>query len=138
MNKLELGQRTAPPELETLPGYHLVCEGIDCDRKNLADPEIIRSFLENFPDEIGMTKITVPKVESYESEDNGRVISGLVMIAESHISIHAFCDRKYLFADIFSCRSFDPKLALERLKQHFGAQEVNYQFIRRSQPNSSQ
>ena len=42
--------------------------------------------------------------------DNG--ISGFVIIAESHISVHTFPGRDYVNIDIFSCKSFDHEQAL--------------------------
>ena len=42
-------------------------------------------------------------------------ISGFVMIAESHISVHTFPDQDYVFIDIFSCRPFDTDAAIDYL-----------------------
>ncbi len=47
-----------------------------------------------------------------------------MIIAESHISIHTFPNREYVNVDIFSCKSFDHKRALEEVKQLFALAEV--------------
>ncbi len=46
-------------------------------------------------------------------------ISGVVVLAESHISIHTWPERNYAALDIFMCGSCDPYLCLPRLKEAF-------------------
>ena len=87
---------------------HLVIDGYGCDPGQLADMEHVRRFLDAYPDAIGMTKISVPSVQTYRGpvpEDWG--VSGFVIIAESHISVHTFPDRAYVNVDVFSCKEFD-------------------------------
>jgi S-adenosylmethionine decarboxylase len=47
-------------------------------------------------------------------------VSGFVLIAESHISIHTFPDRGYLSLDIFSCKNFDFQQAITYVSELFG------------------
>ncbi len=68
-----------------------------------------------------MTKIMPPYVFKYHGkvpEDWG--VSGFVLIAESHISIHTFPDRAYLSLDIFSCKDFDYQQAVAYVTELFG------------------
>ncbi len=68
-----------------------------------------------------MTKIMPPYVFKYHGkvpEDWG--VSGFVLIAESHISIHTFPDRGYLSLDIFSCKEFDHDQAVAYATELFG------------------
>jgi S-adenosylmethionine decarboxylase len=77
--------------------------------------------LEHCPDLIAMTKIMPPYVFKYHgkvAEDWG--LSGFVLIAESHISIHTFPDRGYLSLDIFSCKDFDYNQAVAYVTEVFG------------------
>ena len=104
---------------------HLVVDGLGCDPEQLADAEHVRRFLEAYPDAISMTKITSPSVYTYHGpkpEDWG--ISGFVIIAESHISVHTFPDRGYLNIDVFSCREFDAERALSEIRALFTMSEV--------------
>ena len=74
-----------------------------------------------------MTKIAPPEVHTYRGskpEDWG--VSGFVLIAESHISIHTFPHRQYVNIDIFSCKSFDYQRALAEAKQLFDLTDVKY------------
>lgn len=46
-------------------------------------------------------------------------VSGFVLIAESHISIHTFPERGYLSLDIFSCKDFDYTQAVAYVTEVF-------------------
>ena len=104
---------------------HLVIDGYGGDSAMLEDADAIYRFLDEYPDAIGMTKITPPHVYTYagqKPEDVG--ISGFVLIAESHISVHTFPRRRYVNIDVFSCKEFDTQKALEELKVMFSLEEV--------------
>ncbi len=87
---------------------HLIVDGYGGDVGVMEDPDALFRFLDEYPDAIGMTKITTPQVYTYagrKPEDNG--LSGFVLIAESHISVHTFPRRQYINIDVFSCMEFD-------------------------------
>jgi S-adenosylmethionine decarboxylase len=111
---------------------HATIDGYGGDASRLADVELIRSVLDRYPNEIGMTKISVPHVIEYvgeKPEDWG--VSGFVLIAESHISIHTFVERRYVWVDIFSCKGFDASKAIEDLQRTFGLSSVKTRLLER-------
>lgn len=104
---------------------HLVIDGYGGDVDKMWDMELVREFLTDYPATLGMTRITEPKVLEYngpKAEDAG--VSGFVIIAESHISIHTFPHRQYVNIDIFSCKSFDNHRALGDATRLFDLQNV--------------
>jgi S-adenosylmethionine decarboxylase len=104
---------------------HLVIDGFRGNNLKMWDEQLVEQFLFDCPTQLNMTRITEPKVLRYnapKAEDAG--VSGFVIIAESHISIHTFPERDYVNVDIFSCLPFDHELALERVKLLFDLQEV--------------
>lgn len=104
---------------------HLVVDGYGGDPEKLKDVDLIHRFLDVYPSRIGMTKVVPPQVYTYQgqvAEDWG--VSGFVIIAESHISIHTFPDRGYVNIDIFSCKEFDPEESLEEVKTTFSLPQV--------------
>lgn len=120
-------------------GVHLMVDGYGCDRARLEDINLIYSFLDESPSQMEMTKIMPPYVFKYNGampEDWG--ISGFVLIAESHISIHTFPEKQYLSLDMFSCKPFDTQLAVETVKKSFHMQKVELKVLDRGQefPNS--
>lgn len=99
---------------------HLIIDGYTEDRAILQNDQFIYNLLDKYPAEIGMTKIQGPVVFRYNGlkpEDWG--ISGLVFIAESHISIHTFVERKYMNIDVFSCMPFDTERTISDLREKF-------------------
>ena len=46
-------------------------------------------------------------------------MSGFVLIAESHITIHTFPERGYVNVDIFSCRAFDASTPVDVIRRKF-------------------
>ena len=104
---------------------HLAIDGYRGDISKMWDVERVRDFLIECPGSLGMTRITEPKVLEYKApkaEDSG--VSGFVIIAESHISIHTFPHRNYVNIDIFSCRPFDQSRATADAKALFDLEEV--------------
>lgn len=79
---------------------HLTIDGIG-DSRLLNDSDRVRDFLRLLPERIDMTVIATPAV--FARPDGGRI--GIVIIAESHISIHTEIDGRF-YADVFSCKDF--------------------------------
>ena len=99
---------------------HLVIDGFGGNTSKMWDEQLVRQFLTDYPESLAMTRITEPRVLVYEApkpEDSG--VTGFVIIAESHISIHTFPRKSYVNIDIFSCRAFDYDRALEDAKRLF-------------------
>lgn len=111
---------------------HLIIDGFGANRKMLESEEIIFDLLDRYPSQIGMTKVAPPQVFKYvgsKPEDWG--ISGFVLIAESHISIHTFPERCYVNIDIFSCKDFDSEYAIQELKAIFEFDEIQKYLLNR-------
>ena len=126
-------------------GPHLMLDLRKCSSEKLKDYGHIFSVLDELPDKIGMTKITQPYVFPYSGlvpEDRG--ITGTVIIAESHISIHTFQEKDYCFVDVFSCKDFDVDFAAKYIIDAFESKEYDKHvvergkdFIRHKQPEMS-
>lgn len=100
-------------------------DGYGCARARLEDLDLIYRVLDELPPKIRMTRIMPPYVFKYSGlkpEDWG--ISGFVLIAESHISIHTFPEKGFVSVDIFSCKSFEVDLAKAYLENAFGITKV--------------
>ena len=113
-------------------GQHLMVDGYGCSQERLVDLDGIYEFLNKCPDLIKMTKIMPPYVFKYSgkyAQDWG--LSGFVLIAESHISVHTFPEKAYLSLDVFSCKNFDYRLALEYATEHFQIASYEIKFLDR-------
>ena len=117
---------------------HLIVDGYGADRDSLQDEDLVHRFLDECPDRIGMTKMVPPQVYTYRGrvpEDWG--ISGFVLIAESHISVHTFPDRGYLNIDVFSCKSFDAAGTVRYIEEFFGLAETKVSTLERGLEHST-
>lgn len=105
---------------------HLLIDGYSNNSKRLRDEDEIRHFLESYPEQLGLIKLCAPRVLKYDSPnplDSG--ISGFVIIAESHLSIHTFPERNYINIDIFSCKSFNSDRVLKDVEEFFYLHHAN-------------
>ncbi|MFN8586311.1 MAG: adenosylmethionine decarboxylase [Candidatus Eisenbacteria bacterium] len=117
-----------------MPGYgpHLMVDGYGCDKERLTDLNLLYRVLEELPARIGMTKIMPPYVFKYtglQPADWG--LSGFVLIAESHVSIHTYPEKSSVSVDVFSCKSFDTEFATEYLRSTFAMEKAEVQVVDR-------
>ena len=111
---------------------HLILDGYGGDHHKLQDTDLVYRFLDDYPQEMGMTKVAPPYVFRYvgtRPEDWG--ITGFVVIAESHISVHTFPEHGYVNVDMFSCKEFDTRRAIAYLEGYFGLSRTESQVLAR-------
>ena len=111
---------------------HLLIDGFGGDAEKMKSKDMVYHFLDTFPSKIEMNKISEPQVTVYHGpnpEDLG--VSGFVMIAESHISVHTFPDRSYVNIDVFSCKDFDAPKVLSIIIEEFQLAKVKRWIIGR-------
>lgn len=113
-------------------GPHLILEAYGCPKELLADMTLMSQTLDAYPAKLDMTKIMPPYVFTYHGavEDDWGV-SGVVLIAESHISIHSFPEKGFATLDIFSCRDFNVDDAIEYFSQIFKPESFEKQLLMR-------
>jgi S-adenosylmethionine decarboxylase len=118
--------------MEDAFGPHITLDLKGCPKDILSNYQLHFDYLKNIPELIQMTPITQPYVFPYEGlvpEDKG--ITGIVIIAESHISVHSFEEKGYCFIDIFSCKPFDYERAIELTKEIFQPQDFEVNVVER-------
>ncbi len=113
-------------------GPHLIIEAYGSPKELLSDLNLMSNVLENYPPKLNMTKIMPPYIFPYHGtveEDWG--VSGIVLIAESHISIHTFPEKAFSTLDIFSCKEFDVNLAIDFFTNAYKPQQFDHKLIMR-------
>lgn len=112
-------------------GRQLIAELYDCDPGRLTDRELIEQAMNEAAREAGATI-----VDSVFHLFNPHGVSGVVIIAESHLTIHTWPEYGYAAIDVFTCgETIDPAEAVDRLAAALGAghhsvTEVNRGFTR--------
>lgn len=107
-------------------GRHLLAEFYECESVSLNDPEIIERAMKEAADISGATI-----VQSVFHMFSPHGVSGVVVVAESHLAIHTWPEYGYAAVDYFSCGPVDSVSAIRHLKDQFGAARVTTRQIDR-------
>ena len=94
---------------------------------NLADPALIDTALRLAAVKAGAT---ILHSHFHHFTPNGGV-SGVVVLAESHISIHTWPEREFAAIDIFMCGACDPHDAIPVLQSAFHPERIDLDEQRR-------
>ncbi len=96
-------------------GTHLLVELKDCNHEILKD---LTAVSEAMVSAAKQAKATIVDVSFHEFSPFG--ISGMVVIAESHLSIHTWPEYGYAAVDIFTCGDvIKPEIAVQYLIEQF-------------------
>jgi S-adenosylmethionine decarboxylase len=117
-------------------GLHLMLDAYEADHDKLSDMARVFRFLRDLPPRIGMNALTPPMV--LEATDTGTGFdtggyTGVVIIAESHISIHTFPDKDFFTMDVYSCSDFADQVdeIMAYTKETFGFGKHELQIVKR-------
>lgn len=108
-------------------GRQILVELYDCDESKINDVKHIESSL------IEATKKSKATIVSHNFHKfNPYGISGVIVIAESHVTIHTWPEYNYAAVDIFTCGdTIDPWIIQEYLKNAFGSENVSSMEMKR-------
>jgi len=128
-------EETKKTQLKTIQfGEHVTIDGYGGDFDILNNQKVVSFVLSDLPKKLGMKTLSAPMVVS--APDNGMKDpggwSGFVIIAESHISLHTFPKRRFVSADVYSCKSgTDVKKIADYFTETFKLADVETNFIKR-------
>lgn len=115
-------------------GVHFMVDAYDADPDLMRDKTKIKNALLEIPVKLDMHTISEPlvvEVGPNNKKDPGGV-SGMVLIAESHLSFHTFPNRGFVTIDIYTCKDeLDSEALISELKNLFGFTDYETHFIRR-------
>jgi S-adenosylmethionine decarboxylase len=98
-------------------GRHLLVELHDCDREVLNNPGLLRKVMVDAAIDCGAVVLG----DSFH-HFSPQGVSGVVIIAESHLSIHTWPEYGYAAADVFTCgTTVEPEKAAALLIEKLGS-----------------
>ncbi|MBA2393329.1 MAG: S-adenosylmethionine decarboxylase [Ktedonobacteraceae bacterium] len=109
---------------------HLMLELYNCDRELLSNEPLLRRVLDEYPGRVDMEKVS--PVHLYDIETSNPLdagMSGFVVIAQSHISMHAWPEYGEVDIDICSCKEFSQEDAIAFAKEMFQSDDVEAHFV---------
>jgi S-adenosylmethionine decarboxylase proenzyme len=103
-------------------GRHLLAEFFDCTPNVLNNNALVEQLMTEAAVACGATI-----VQSCFHHFNPYGVSGVIVIAESHLTIHTWPEYGYASVDLYTCGDqCDPALAFNYLQDKFKASESNY------------
>src|SRR5688572_787975 len=121
-----IGGERRPARLNAL-GRHLLLELFDCDLDAINNVETVKGAL---VEAAKRAQATIVDVVFHEFNPFG--VSGVVVIAESHLSIHTWPEYRYAAVDIFSCGDvLQPEIAANYLVEEFKAERTSVVDVQR-------
>ena len=112
---------------------HVMLDLYGCNPNLLADEAHLRRVLDEYPARIGMEKVSPVELRYIKTSnplDDG--YSGFVIIATSHVSLHAWPPYRMINIDIFSCNEFDEAEVVVFARAMFETNDIEVQSVRRA------
>ena len=115
-------------------GEHYMLDGYGGDFEKLNDKDLVLLAMVDLPHKLGMKRLSDPLV--VEAPDNDAKDpggwSGIVIISESHISVHTFPARRFVSIDVYSCKNgLDQEFVRNYFKEMFKLEEIEENFVKR-------
>jgi S-adenosylmethionine decarboxylase len=107
-------------------GVHLIVDLHGAD--GLDDIDLIEATLRRC---VEAAQATLLHIHLHHFQPNG--VSGVAVLAESHISIHTWPDLRYAALDVFMCGKASPDACIPVLREAFKAKRVEVNEILRGQ-----
>jgi len=108
-------------------GEKVLAEFYGCSVSAINDSGLIRAAM---LEAARRAKATIVADVFHEFNPHG--ISGVVVIAESHIAIHSWPEHGCASVDLFTCSAdMEPRAAIDYLKSVFQAERVEIQVVKR-------
>ena len=106
---------------------HLQIEASGGKVEQLEQPDTISAYLHRLTDLAGMSPIAEPLIVQLPAGG----LAGVLVLAESHASIHTVLGQAWI--DLFSCRELpiDPGEIVQETRETFGFADIYYRIFRR-------
>ena len=122
-----LGEDSFPPMNKNSLGVHVLMEYHDCDPAMLDDLAQLETHTVRAAK---AAKATVIKSVFHQFSPHG--VTGVVLIAESHMSIHTWPEHNYAAVDFFTCNhDMDYQLAYEMMGKALASKNHSYKLVER-------
>ena len=113
-------------------GAHVLADFWGCQFEKLDDADLLMDTLRKAAK---CARMTILSDESHKFNPQG--FTGLLLLSESHISIHTYPERGYAAIDVYTCGNGLTEKAINYLKEILQPQTVHQMFVRRGTPDST-
>ena len=109
-------------------GNEWVVDARGCTPAALRDRALIEAFVARVLREVSLNAVLPPLVHVFPGEGG---ITAMVLLAESHLTLHTFPEHGTLTANLYCCTERAPWLWEERVAEMFGAARVDVRTLAR-------
>jgi S-adenosylmethionine decarboxylase len=112
---------------------HVMIDLYHCNPTLLSSEAFLRQVLDDYPDFIGMDKVSevvLRDIKTSNPLDDG--FSGFIIIATSHVSLHAWPPYGMVNLDIFSCEDFSTEAVVRFAKERFETDDAEVNTVERA------
>jgi len=125
MKKTKRSKQWAVAKQKEYLGRHLICD--IWGGKMIEDSRELEEVLR-----LAAKKAKSTDLEFISHKFSPQGITGVLILAESHITFHSWPEKKYLALDIFTCgKKTDPEAALSFLKEVLKPEKIKIRRIKR-------
>ena len=114
---------------ESLRGDEWVVEAFGCDAERLADRTVIGALLDRIVQELDLRPVGAGQWHVFPPPAG---ITGMILLAESHLTVHTFPEHRSLCLNLFCCTPRDEWPFEERLAEIVGATRVTVRHLERA------
>jgi S-adenosylmethionine decarboxylase len=113
------------PAMQKPVGRHLIADLQTCDAAALADPQLILQAMLAAA-EAGQATVLQQHFHHFGA---GQGVTGMLLLMESHISIHTWPEHGYAAVDLFMCGAANADAALAVLAHYLQPVQIQQQVI---------
>ena len=111
-------------------GYHLIVDASTCDHAAIRSKKTTADFVKTLVAKINMVAYGPPRIVMFGT-GNKKGYTLVQLIETSDITAHFVEETDDIYIDIFSCKVYDPKVALKVIQSYFNPKKMKTRFIKR-------
>jgi S-adenosylmethionine decarboxylase len=110
-------------------GDEWIVEAFGCDAERLTDHASLAALLDRMVNELGLRPIGAGQWHFYPPPGG---ITGMLLLAESHLTVHTFPEHRSLCLNLFCCTPRPTWPFAQRMAEIVGAQRVTVRHLERA------
>jgi S-adenosylmethionine decarboxylase len=110
-------------------GDEWIVEALGCDAERLADRASLAALIDRMVNELGLRPIGAGQWHVFPAPGG---ITGMLLLAESHLTVHTFPEHRSLCLNLFCCTPRPTWPFAERLAEMIGAERVAVRHVDRA------